>query len=301
MIDLAILGTGGMMPTRERWLSSMLVRLGSQMMLFDAGEGVQIPWREQGWGIKSLSLICLSHHHADHIAGLPGVLYALANAGREEPVTIIGPKGTRALISGLREAAPVLPFDILVADLPPTSTWQWQSLRISTVPGLHRIPVLLYRFDLPRNPAFLADKAEASGVARSLWSQLASGVDVHHEGALVRAADFTGPDRRGISFGIMTDTRPTAAAIDHFREVDLLITEGTYGDDADAQNAIDNRHMTFREAAGVALETGAKRLVVTHFSPKMLSPIDYIENGAADYPPFTVATQGDVITLKYPD
>src|SRR4051794_8641878 len=104
MIDIAFLGTGAMMPTSSRWLSSMLIRMGDEMMLFDAGEGVQIPWRDQGWGIKRLSFLALSHHHADHIAGIPGVLLALANAGREEPVTIVGPRGTRALATGLREA-----------------------------------------------------------------------------------------------------------------------------------------------------------------------------------------------------
>ena len=166
MIDLAMLGTGAMMPTADRWLSSVLVRLGNEHMMFDAGEGVQIPWRGQGWGLKPLSLICISHLHADHVTGIPGVLLALANADRTDPVTIIGPKGTRDLVSGLREAVKVLPYDVLVADLHAGASWYWQDLHISVVLGDHRIPVLLYRFDLPRRPAFLVEKAEATGIPR---------------------------------------------------------------------------------------------------------------------------------------
>jgi ribonuclease Z len=300
MIDIAFLGTGAMMPTSERWLSSMLIRLGDELMLFDAGEGVQIPWREQGWGIKRLSFICLSHHHADHIAGIPGVLLALANAGREEPVTIVGPRGTRALVTGLREAVPVLPYDLQVADLGPGTTWPWNGLRMTVVPGLHRIPVLLYRFELARAPAFLAEKATQANVPRRLWTSLADGNDVVHNGANILAADFHGPARAGISFGVMTDTRPTEVAKDHFREVDLLITEGTYGDDADADNAQQNRHMTFREAGQFAAEAGVKRLIVTHFSPKMTDPAMWIANGQAAFPSFELAQASSSLTLKFP-
>ncbi len=301
MIDLAILGTGAMMPTADRWLSSVLVRLGSEQMLFDAGEGVQIPWRGQGWGIKPLSLICLSHHHADHVTGIPGVLYALANAGRTEPLTILGPRGTRDLVSGLRESARALPFDVIVGDLHNGAVWHWQDMRISVVLGDHRIPVLLYRFDLARHPAFLAEKAQAAGVPREDWKLLSRGIDVTANGQRFAADQFVGPARRGISFGIATDTRPTDTALAHFRDVDLLITEATYGDDADSQNALNNKHMTFREAAHFASEVGAKQLVVTHFSPKMTEPELYLANGTGPYPGFTIATPGMEVTLSYPD
>jgi ribonuclease Z len=301
MIDLAILGTGAMMPTVDRWLSSVLIRLGSEHLLFDAGEGVQIPWREQGWGIKPLSLICLSHHHADHVAGIPGVLLALANADRTEPVTIIGPKGTRDLISGLRAACPVLPYDLRVADLYPGASWKWQDLQISVVLGDHRVPVLLYRFDLPRRPAFLVEKAEAAGIPRESWRLLSHGIDITVDGTHISADQFLGPARRGISFGIATDTRPNENALRHFRDVDLLITEATYGDDADEANAIQNKHMTFREAAQLAAEVAARRHLVTHFSPKMGNPEIFLANGVSAFPGFAVARAGQEIALSYPD
>jgi len=301
MIDLAVLGTGAMMPTQERWLSSLLVRLGSQLMLFDAGEGVQIPWRAQGWGIKPLSLVCLSHHHADHIAGIPGVLLALANAGREEPLRIVGPKGTRALVDGLKEAAPVLPYDLNVSDLAPGTTFRWQNLEITVTLGDHRIPVLIYRFDLARRPAFLAEKAETDGIPRINWGDLADGRDVLVDGHPVVAQDYVGPTRPGISFGVATDTRPTPAMRTLLSDIDLLIAEGTYGDDADAINALQNKHMTFREVATLAAEIGARQLLVTHFSPKLGDPAHFLDNGRGVFPGFRLAQPGETITLSYPE
>jgi ribonuclease Z len=301
MIDIAFLGTGAMMPTSTRWLSSVLIRMGDQLALFDVGEGTQIPWREQGWGLRRLSLICLSHHHADHIAGIPGALIALANAERTEPMTIIGPKGTRALVTGLREAVPVLPFDVRVADLAPGNSWTWADMAISVIAGFHRGPVLLYRFDLPRAPRFLVEQAEAMGAPRESWSQLARGEDVMIDGQRWRSSDFVGGSRLGISFGIMTDTRPSEQAAEHFRGSDLLVAEGTYGDDGDLANAIQNKHMTFAEAATFARETGVKRLILTHFSPKMLAPADYLENATRVFPATQLATPGLEVTLNYPD
>ena len=117
MIEIAFLGNGGMMPTATRWLSSTLLRIERQLILLDCGEGAQIPWRSTGWGFKRLSQICISHGHADHVAGLPGLLHAVALAGRTEPVTIIGPRGTRNIVAGIKELAPVMPYDLVVADL----------------------------------------------------------------------------------------------------------------------------------------------------------------------------------------
>src|SRR5688500_6807878 len=97
MIDLLLLGTGGMLPLPNRWLSSLLVRCDGELILFDCGEGTQIPWRRFGWGFRRLASICFSYAHADHVAGLPGLLHSLANAGREEPVTIFGPVGIGAV------------------------------------------------------------------------------------------------------------------------------------------------------------------------------------------------------------
>jgi len=297
MIDIAFLGTGAMMPTAKRWLSSALMRIDSQLILLDCGEGTQIPWRSLGWGFKRLSLICFSHWHADHIAGLPGILHALAVADRTEPLTIIGPKGTRNIVSNLRELAPVLPYDVVCADLADGQRWQQGNVGIDVCAGDHQVPVLVYRFSIARRPAFQVDIAEERGVPREAWSRLADGVDVDGW----QAGEFQGPPRRGLSVGFMTDTRPTQAALTLLQGVDLLISEGTYGDDADEANAIQNKHLTFREAATFASEAGVQRLVLTHFSPKMETPEQYLPNAQSAFPATELADPGQPSTLNFLD
>src|SRR3954462_2686336 len=108
-----------MMPLPGRWLSSLLVRVSGQLTLFDCGEGTQIAWRAAGWGFRRLGAICISHVHADHVAGLPGLLHTLANSDRVEPVTLYGPTGTAEVVRGLRVIAPVLPYELIVTELEP--------------------------------------------------------------------------------------------------------------------------------------------------------------------------------------
>ena len=297
MIDIAFLGTGAMMPTAGRWLSSALVRVAGQLILLDCGEGVQVPWRSLGWGFKRLSLICISHWHADHIAGLPGVLHALALSERAEPLTIIGPKGTRDMVANLKPLAPVLPFDLATADLANGQHWQSGPVAIDVVAGDHRVPVVVYRLSVARRRQFQVDIAQHRHVPRDRWSRLAEGEDV--DGWL--ADEFLGPPRRGLTVGFMTDTRPTEAACEFLSGVDLLIADGTYGDDSDAENAIRHKHMTFREAATFARDANVRRLVLTHFSPKIDDPGAWLENAQAVFPASAIADTDSVITLNFVD
>src|SRR5438270_353453 len=117
MIDICLLGTCGMMPLPGRWLSCVLVRSGATLTLFDCGEGTQIPWKSLGWGFRQLGAICFSHMHADHVAGLPGILFMVAHAGRTEPLDIYGPVGTAYVVEGLRRIAAELPFPIHIHEL----------------------------------------------------------------------------------------------------------------------------------------------------------------------------------------
>src|SRR3954447_25805840 len=119
MLEAVLLGTGGMMPLPGRWLSSLLIRVSGQMTLFDCGEGTQIALRAAGWGFRRLGAICISHVHADHIAGLPGLLHTIANSGRVEPLSLVGPPGIGDVVRGLRVIAPVLPYEMVVSELNP--------------------------------------------------------------------------------------------------------------------------------------------------------------------------------------
>lgn len=301
MIDLLFLGNGAMMPLPDRWLSSALIRVRDEIMLVDCGEGTQIPWRRSGWGFKRLSLICLSHCHADHVAGLPGILHAVAIAGRERPLRIVGPIGTTAVVAGLRTIVPELPYEVVVEELAAGEGREaiaGMSLRV--IDGDHRIPVLLYRFDLPRSREFLPERAIRRGVPRERWGELARGMDVPVGANVVAYDEVHGPKRKGISLGYATDTRPVAVAAHFFRGVDTLVCEGTYGDDADQENAVRNKHMTYREAATIARDADVGSLVLTHFSPKIARPEEWIGNANAVFEPVELTYSGWTRTLNYP-
>ena len=117
MLDICLLGTGGMMPLPRRWLTSLMLRYNGKSILIDCGEGTQLAIKEQGWSFNPIDVICFTHYHADHISGLPGLLLTMGNADRTEPVTMIGPKGLSRVVSSLRVIAPELPFDINFIEL----------------------------------------------------------------------------------------------------------------------------------------------------------------------------------------
>ena len=117
MLDVCLLGTGGMMPLPYRWLTSLMVRCEGSHLLIDCGEGTQIAIKEKGWTFKPIDIICITHYHADHISGLPRILLTMGNAERTEPLTIIGPRGLERVVSALRMIAPELPFPIRFIEL----------------------------------------------------------------------------------------------------------------------------------------------------------------------------------------
>ena len=112
MLDVCLLGCGGMMPLPYRWLTSLMARYNGTSILIDCGEGTQIAIKEKGWSAKPIDVLCFTHYHADHVSGLPGLLLTMGNAERREPLLIIGPKGLERVVNALRVIAPELPFSI---------------------------------------------------------------------------------------------------------------------------------------------------------------------------------------------
>lgn len=301
MIDICLLGTCGMMPMPGRWLSCVLVRCGATLTLFDCGEGTQIPWKSLGWGFRQLGAICLTHMHADHVAGLPGVLFMVAHAGRTEPLDIFGPPGTTYVVEGLRRIAADLPFPVQMHELKSGQHFDLPGgLRGSCAAASHGIPCLAYRAELERRPIFQPERARALGLPLQLWSRVQRGETVEHNGQTITPAQVLGPARRGISLAFITDTRPTTSLSTFARDVDLLICESMYDDPEDLQLARANAHMLAEESARLASAAGAHALILTHFSPKITDVTRAEKVAQRIFPNTRAARDGMIVTLDYP-
>lgn len=286
MLDVCLLGTGGMMPLPDRWLTALLLRHNGRLLLIDCGEGTQIPFKMAGWGFKSLDAILLTHYHADHCAGLPGLLLTLGNSGREEPLVIVGPPGLKEVLTGLLVVCPELPFEVryleLEADKP--SEICLNSFKISSLPLDHAIACLGYSVEIDRKGKFLAEKARELNIPQNYWKALQKGDSITLDGRTISPEDVLGEPRRGIKLCYCTDTRPVSDLQAFIDKSDLFICEGMYGDDENLPKAMDKKHMTFTEAAELAREGNVEELWLTHYSPSLTNPEEYLENSLKVFP-----------------
>jgi len=238
--------------------------------------------------------------HADHVAGLPGVLFMVANAGRTEPLDIYGPPGTVYVVEGLRRIAAELPFPVQMHELKSGEQFDLPGgLRGSCAAASHGIPCLAYRIELARRPIFRPEQAQALGLPVQLWSQLQRGETVEHNGQTITPAQVLGAARRGISVAFITDTRPTTALSTFARDVDLLICESMYDDPEDLPLAQAHAHMLAEEAARLAQKAGAHALILTHFSPKITDVTIAEEAAQRVFTNTRSARDGMIVTLDY--
>lgn len=278
MVDISLLGCGGGMPVPNRFLSSTLINYMGRKILIDCGEGTQVSMKILGTGFKAIDIICITHGHGDHIVGLPGLLATIGNSGRVDPLTIIGPVGIEDIIKGLRVIVPYLPYEIKIIENPREPVNIIENIVISTLELDHSAPCLGYSFYIKRKPRFDLEAAMTNNVPKILWNKLQKGENIIHEGREYEPNMVLGKERRGIKFSLITDTRPMDEITDFIKESDLFICEGTYGEDRDIEKAIKNKHMTFSEAAELARKGKVKELLLTHFSPAMNNPQEFIEN-----------------------
>ena len=280
MIDLTLLGCGGGMPMPNRFLSALCISYKGRKILVDCGEGTQVSMRMCNLGFKTIDVICITHIHGDHIVGLPGLLGTIGNSGRTEPLTIIGPIGITEAVKGLRVIANWLPYEINVIENPKEMVLSYDDeIEIDTLEVDHSSPCIGYSFYLKRMAKFDVDKAIKNEVPKQLWSKLQkSNEEIEFQGKRYAPEMVKGVERKGIKISMITDTRPTEKMVPFIKESDLLVCEGTYGDDGDIEKAIKNKHMTFREAATLAKKAKVEKLLLTHFSTAMDSPEIYINN-----------------------
>ena len=273
MLDICLLGTGGMMPLPYRWLTSMMARYNGQSILIDCGEGTQIAMKEKGWSPKPIDVICFTHFHADHISGLPGMLLTMGNAERTEPLLLVGPKGLAKVVASLRIIAPELPFAIDCLELSESEhIIHFDGFRIEAFKVNHNVPCYGYSIAIDRIGKFQVDRAVALGIEKKYWNRLQRGETIETENMTLVPEMVLGEARKGLKVTYCTDTRPTESIVRHAENADLFICEGMYGEPDKLAKARENKHMTFYEAAELAKRAEVRRLWLTHYSPSLNRP-----------------------------
>ncbi len=288
------------MPLPYRWLTALMLRYNGKSILIDCGEGTQIALREKGWSPKPIDIICFTHYHADHISGLPGMLLTMGNAGRTEPLTLIGPKGLARAAGAMRVIAPELPFEIQYREIEEAEQiFSFDGFQIKAFKVSHSVVCYGYSMTVERKGRFDRERAVAQEIPMKFWNRLQKGETIEDNGRRYTPEDVLGAARKGLKVTYCTDTRPVEAITANAAGSDLLILEGMYGEPDKLAKARENRHMTMYEAARIAERAGAPELWLTHYSPSLLHPEEYIKDVRKIFPQTIAAKDGRTIELNF--
>lgn len=288
------------MPLPYRWLTSLVMRYNGKSILIDCGEGTQIALREKGWSPNPIDIICFTHYHADHISGLPGMLLTMGNAERTQPLLLIGPKGLTRIVSSLRVIAPELPFEVRCVEIEESEqTFSFEGFQIEAFKVNHNVLCYGYSMCIARTGRFDRERAEELQIPMKFWSRLQKGEVIEQDGNTYTPDMVLGAARKGLRVTYCTDTRPTESILAHAKGADLLILEGMYGEPDKIAKAKEHRHMTMYEAAKIARDAGVPELWLTHYSPSLMHPEDFIGEVRRIFPNTVAARDGRSIELNF--
>lgn len=300
MLDVCLLGTGGMMPLPYRRLTSLMTRYNGSNLLIDCGEGTQVAIKDKGWSFKPIDVICFTHYHADHISGLPGLLLTMGNAERTEPLTMIGPKGLERVVNALRIIAPELPFPITFIELTePEQEIQMAGYRIRAFRVNHNIICYGYSIEIDRIGKFSVERAKEQDIPQRYWNRLQKGEVLEADGRVYTPQMVLGPPRKGIKVTYCTDTRPIDAIATAAEKSDLFICEGMYAEPDKLEKARQYKHMTFYEAANLAKKAKVQELWLTHFSPSLVKAERYMNDVRAIFANAHLGKDGKSVELDF--
>lgn len=271
-MEAFVLGCGGMMPLPYRHLTSVLLRRDGDLFLFDGGEGTQVSLRRLNLKWKKISAIFVSHTHADHVTGLPGILMLSAQVDRTEPLYIYGPPKIAEYIETSRKVLDMyINYPIIVKEIAaPCEVHKGDGFLIRAFPLDHTKTCVGYTLEEESRPGiFNPEKAASFGIpAGPLWGKLQKGQDVITEdGKTVHPSDVMGKPRKGRKFSFVTDTLYKESIADEVKDSDLLICEGMFEDELIDQ-AKEKKHMTASQAARIARDSKSKRMALIHYSPR---------------------------------
>lgn len=302
MLDVCLVGTGGMMPLPRRWLTALMTRYNGSSLLIDCGEGTQVAIKEKGWSFKPIDVICFTHYHGDHISGLPGLLLTMGNADRTEPLTLVGPKGLERVVNALRVIAPELPFEIKFIEITqPEQVIELNGYRITAFKVNHNVLCYGYTLEILRQGKFSAERAKEQEIPLKFWNPLQKGQTLEADGVTYTPEMVLGPARKGIKLTYTTDTRPTESILRNAKDSDLFICEGMYGEPDKLSKAKEYKHMTMYEAATIASKAAVNQLWLTHYSPSMAHPEEFLDKVKEIFPATIAARDGKNVTLKFED
>lgn len=270
MLRIIFLGTGGSLPTRNRNPSAIMVNRKGELLLFDCGEGTQQQMMRAKTGMMNLSSIFITHLHADHFLGIPGLMQTMSFMGRKEPLLIYGPEGTREFTE-LFEALGYfnLKYEVRGIELKPGDLIEREEYVIRALKTEHNISSLGYALiENPRPGRFNREKAIKLGIPPGpLFAKLQKGTPVEVNGKLINPEDVMGAPRPGRTVVYSGDTRPCKSILEASRNADVLIHDGSFADEM-ADWAEESKHSTAGEVAALAKEAGVRKLILTHISSR---------------------------------
>ena len=308
MVNVTLLGTAALMPLPERALSAAYLTCGGRGLLLDCGEGTQAAARRAGISLMKTDIIALSHYHGDHVFGLPGLLQSMNALDRAEPLYITGPAGIESELAPILTLAGEVKYPIRLIEVPDeglelrsiSRSWP-NGARLQAFETKHRVISQGYVFTLHRAGKFLPERARALSLPVECWGKLQNGRSVEIDGRLIEPEMVLSEPRRGIKVLFSGDTAPCESMLEAARDAQLLILDATYGEDEQAELAEKYGHMTFSQAAQLAGGSGAEVLWLSHYSPMIKNPGDYIHNARRYFENSHCGYDGMSASLKFED